>query len=191
MFVSFRPFYFVLDVQVSRCSRCFMFLNSLKMFVPLPESSCVRCFGLFWVVLGRFGCFMLPLAQKVSLVALGCFNLFLACLSLLCLAYCCSRFLLTFKLVHVVPSWSNLFLIVLGCFRLFELVSGRISCFAFSTVEVVRGGIKCFFYCFFVLSVVSNFIWLFGNVSNFQKVVLGCCAGLLGCLHRKVVLGCF
>ena len=53
------------------------------------------------------------------------------------------------------------------------------------------GGFKCFFYCFFVLSVVSNFIWLFGNVSNFQKVVLGCCAGLLGCLHRKVVLGCF
>ena len=46
-------------------------------------------------------------------------------------------------------------------------------------------------FLFFVFSVVSNFIWLFENVSNFLMVVLGFCSSGLGCSHCKVVLGCF
>ena len=53
---------------------------------------------------------------------------------------------------------------ILSCFRLFEEDS---NCFLL----------------FLVFSVTFNFIWLFANVSNFLKVVLGCCASRLGCLR--------
>ena len=42
-------------------------------------------------------------------------------------------------------------------------------------------------------SVVFSSMWLCGNVSDFLKVVLGCCAGRLGCftLLKFFELTCF
>ena len=66
---------------------------------------------------------------------------------------------------------------ILSCFLLFEEDS---NCFLL----------------FVVFSVAFNFIWLFEYVSNFLKVVLGCCASGLGCLRcqgssSSIVLGFF
>ena len=75
---------FKLDDVVSTSFRwILLFEVVLNCFLVVPLVSSLFCFVLllFWVVLGRLGCFMLPLASKGKL---GCFTLF----QIVCVVFC-------------------------------------------------------------------------------------------------------
>ena len=72
-----------------------------------------------------------------------------------------------------------MFSAVCDCFSSFKLfLDVRVILPSFLLFEE---GSNCFL-LFSVFSVVFNFMWLFGNVCNILKIVLGCCATRLGCL---------